>query len=234
MRIRRHPDSCCGTPAFTLIELLVVVAIIAVLLSLLLPAMRTARISARIVRAHAELRHIELALQMYADTNEGRLPPTRFSCNLRSGDELPVELSRQRFLPYQDKLVRDSHTGGGFFIGAVQMGDVFNPSETYKYRAVGPAILNETTLMLPPNGARLWVPDDFPDCAGEGGRYYRDPKESPVRYAVWSVGPDPNSPKFINVPGQMPVPRRFWCQRATDTGIITHFQGRDGRAYVSP
>jgi len=223
-----------GPAAFTLIELLVVVAIIAVLLSLLLPALAGARRSARLVTAHAELRNIEVALQMYGDTNQGQLPPTRFSCNLRAADELPVELSRQRFLPYHEKLAQDGHTGGDFFIGAVQMRDVFNPTETYKYRAVGPAILNETVLMLPPNGARLWVPDDFPDCTGAPGKYYKDPKLSPVRYALWSVGPDPNSPKFASVPGQMPVPARFWCRGTNDTGVITHFQGRDGRLYTSP
>lgn len=221
-------------PAFTLLELLVVMAVIAILLSLLLPAFRSARLASRVVTAHGELRNIDLALHMYADTNSGAIPPTRFSCNLRSGDELPVELARQRFLPYHEKLVRDTHNSDDFFVGAVDMRDVFCPSQTYKYRAVGAAILNETVLLPPPNGAKLWVPDTFPDCAGREGRYCRDPKTSPVRYAIWSVGPDPDSPKLQTVPGQMPIPRRFWCERASDSGVITHFQARDGRVYSSP
>lgn len=219
---------------FTVIELLVVVAIIAVLVSLLLPALRAGRVAARIVTAHTELRGIEVALQMYSDTNAGQLPPARFSCNLRAADELPLELANDRLLPRYTKVVSNGPAGGDFLVDAIQMRDVFAPTETYKYRAVGPAILNETVLIEPPNGARLWVPDSFPDCTGAAGRYHSDPKTSPVRYAIWSVGPDPNSPKLLDLPGRLPVPARYWCRSARDTGVITHFQGRDGRTYLSP
>jgi prepilin-type N-terminal cleavage/methylation domain-containing protein len=214
---------------FTLIELLVAVAVIALLVALLLPALRVARVSARLVRAHAELRQIDLGLQMYADTNAGALPPTRFSCNQRSEYEMPIELGRQRFLPQGQRPL-----AGGGMVEAVTMTDVFNSRDTYKYRAVGPAIVNETSLLLPPSGATLWAPDWFPDCGGDAGRYYTDARESPVRYAIWSIGPDRNSPKFGAFIGRAPLPTRFWCRRATDTGVITHFQARDGRVFQSP
>mgnify|MGYP000688354941 CR=1 FL=1 len=218
--------------AFSLVELLVVTAIVALLTSLLLPALRTARLRARIVTAHVELRGIEVALQMYADGNAGALPPSRFSCNLRAADELPIELARERLLPQYRKLVEQA--AGDFLIDAIQMRDVFAPQETYKYRAVGPAILNETTVIEPPNGARLWVPDSFPDCTGESGRYYADPRTSPVRYAIWSVGPDPQAPKLQDLPGRLPIPARYWCRGPTDVGVITHFQSREGRVFMSP
>jgi prepilin-type N-terminal cleavage/methylation domain-containing protein len=214
---------------FTLVELLVTVAIIAILLTLLLPGLRTARTSARLVRAHGELRGIALALQMYADTNAGALPPTRFSCNLRTEYELPIELGRQKFLPQH---MRALSSGG--FVDAIQMHDVFNPAETYKYRAVGPALVNETTLLAAPNGATLWIPDDFPSCTESAGRYHGDPRTAPVRYALWSIGPDVSSPKFRDAPGRRPLPARFWCRSATDTGVITHFFGSDGRPHQSP
>lgn len=225
-----------GRRAFTLIEVLVAAAIVAVLAALLLPAMRAARTHARIVTAHTELRGIETALQMYADANRSALPPSRFSCNLRAADELPIELARERFLPQTAKLVEDEYTGQPFFIDAIPVRDVFDPNATYKYRAVGAAYLNETILKVPPDPdcARLWVPNGFPDCSGARGRYYNDPRTSPVRFAVWSVGPDPASPKFDYIPGRMPIPSRYWCTRAMDTGVIVHFQSRDGRMFMSP
>ena len=216
---------------FTLIELLVVVAIIALLLAMLLPSMQRARTAARITKAHAELRSIAVALELYMDNNDGQLPPTRFSCSMRSAYELPGELGRNHYLPHSRKLVTSSV--GDAFIDAVAMRDVFLPSETYKYRAVGTAILNETTLLEPPHGASLWVPDAFPHCSEPEGRYYLDPDESPVRYALWSIGPDVDSPKFKETPGHMPIPDRYWCKGSGDTGVITHFQGSDGRFYMS-
>jgi prepilin-type N-terminal cleavage/methylation domain-containing protein len=224
---------------FTLVELLIVVAIVALLISMLLPALRHARTGARIVRAHAELRQVDIALQMYADTNANRLPPTRFSCSLRVDYELPLELGAQRLLPGQRDLVH-SQIGSGF-IERVVLPDVFDAGTTYKYRAPGTAVMNET--QVEPYMSRLWVPDAFPDVGAVKGRYYSDnpsdpePYLSPVRYAIWSVGPDKNSPKF-RTPGtpvgRGPIPAFFWCKRSSDSGFIVHYQARDGKLYQSP
>ena len=56
---------------FTLIELLVVIAIIAILASLLLPALRGARGTARQITCLSQMRQIHLAVAMYADDNNG-------------------------------------------------------------------------------------------------------------------------------------------------------------------
>jgi prepilin-type N-terminal cleavage/methylation domain-containing protein len=221
-------------PGFTLVETLVTVAIVALLIAMLLPALRVARISARLATAHVELRGIELALFMYSDDHRGALPPSRFSCSMRSADEMPLELAQQQYLPGRRKRVQDRYTRRDFLIDAVDMRDVFDPGSTYRYRAVGAALLNETVLIEAPDGARLWIPDSYPDCRGEEGRYYGDPRTSPVRYAIWSIGPDPNSPKFRKVGGHLPIPARFWAHGASDTGLIVHFQGHDGRQYQSP
>lgn len=60
--------------AFSLIELLVVIGIIGILASLLMPAFSRAKGKAYDVKCISNLRQIGIALSIYADENQGKLP----------------------------------------------------------------------------------------------------------------------------------------------------------------
>ena len=62
--------------AFTLIELLVVVAIIALLISVLLPSLQSAKKKARAVKCAAMLRHVGTSAAVYLAENDAVYPPS--------------------------------------------------------------------------------------------------------------------------------------------------------------
>ncbi|MCA9304792.1 MAG: DUF1559 domain-containing protein, partial [Phycisphaerales bacterium] len=67
--------------AFTLIELLVVIAIIALLIGILLPALGSARMTARDVLCKSNQKQVALATHTYAADYKGKFPPVLSSGN---------------------------------------------------------------------------------------------------------------------------------------------------------
>lgn len=81
---------------FSLVELLVSMAIIAVLVSMLVPAVGRARDQSRLIQCKGRLRSIHAAVLMYADTNAGVLPIDETVDNPHIG--LTAALSSENYL----------------------------------------------------------------------------------------------------------------------------------------
>lgn len=77
-------------PAFTLVELLVTVALIAVLIGMLLPALGGARDAARTTRCLSNMRQMGLGWTMYADASADRVMPLAYTSleDIGSGDSI--------------------------------------------------------------------------------------------------------------------------------------------------
>jgi type II secretion system protein G len=82
------------TSGFTLIELLVVIAIIALLSSVVMSSVASARMKSRDAKRIEDLRHIKTALQLYYDAH-GQYPPGSFWQNSRTtpGNWIPQLIS---------------------------------------------------------------------------------------------------------------------------------------------
>src|SRR5262245_36528143 len=74
MHVKRRAVTSRGGSGFTLVELLVVIGIIAILISILLPALNKAREASNRAVCGSNLHQIAIMLNVYASTNNGQVP----------------------------------------------------------------------------------------------------------------------------------------------------------------
>ena len=203
---------------FSLVELLVVIAIIALLMGILCPALLKARQQAKIVVVNAELSQIALALESYSLDNNDLFPPTRADCNTQA---------RKHIFALPEELVKSGYLTKGKEgnITYAKFQDRYWKEVAYKYIAVGPLYdFNGTPL----NNQYLYIPKTFPTSENGPLVKYKKNKQSPVSWAIFSVGPKFDKigleEKGFDLKGGFPVLNKFQYSQKTKSGIITRIR----------
>lgn len=192
--------------AFSLIELLVVIAIIAIIAAILFPVLSRVKVRAKVARVQVELKQVGDGVGMYCDDWDSKPPLASESCQYVSKDdyyELPKPLYK--------------------YLSTTRFYDLFNPGRTYKYIAPGLGYVNNSIGKI-----TLYVPADYPmsekDCVP-----YRSQKDSPIKWVVWSVGPNGGCDFFAFCQNMMPVRKQCWYPHNENGIIVRLSDGRQSR-----
>ncbi len=120
---------------FTLVELLTVMAIIAIIVALLLPAVNSSRERGRMTYCANNLKEIGKGLALYAGEHQDRLPP---ALNTTAGTSWANEI-----LPYLEDEKRV------FYCPSDPIAGTAGEARSYAANGIGPGAAGETTYICP-------------------------------------------------------------------------------------
>ena len=201
MKVQRRQRAY--TWGFTLVELLVVIGIIALLITMLLPAMGKAREHARRTQCASGLKTAGQALMMYAADNKGKLP--QHPGNSFWLIDIPI--------PTRDAMVRYGCPRGTFYCPS--NGEMQDHDQLWNYNSGNPA----TAIHSATGYQWMFKRQNAPMPAMLYGRKYVEKITEKLTITI-----PPNPPKVL-VPSDIEVASDMTNSRGTSGSATENFMG---------